>query len=76
MDPPPVFPVLPVPSLPFVVVHLFRLQVPTPVLSPVVPGLMTSVPLVPTSTFSVGPDTPGAGVQVTGPATAAAPDCM
>ena len=47
---------------------MLRCQVPTPVLPGVVPGLMTSVPFVPTRTFTVGWfGMPGSGAQVPGP---------
>src|SRR5215831_18758445 len=37
---------------------------------------MTSVPLVPTRTFTGGPDTPSAGLQSIGPLTGAGPDAI
>jgi hypothetical protein len=51
-------------------------HVPSAVLAPDSPGLMTSVPSWPMSTFTGGPDgvaAPVAIVQVTGPLTAAGP---
>src|SRR5262249_30478062 len=69
--PVPVLPALPGPVSP-VRWQDARCQVPAPVL----PELMTSVPFVPTRTFTGGPETPGAGVQVTGPLTGAGPDAI
>ena len=74
----PELPVLPEPVSPETR-QLARCQVPSPVLPAVWPALITSVPSVPTRTFTGGPgrfDTPGAGVQFTAPRTAAAPDAM
>src|SRR6202044_585160 len=69
--PVPGLPALPEPVSP-VRRQLARCQVPAPVL----PELMTSVPVVPTRTFTRAPGgfhPPGAGVRPTGPLAAAAP---
>src|SRR5262249_40462503 len=76
--PAPALLVLPGPLLPLSVAgkttQLPRCQVPTPVLSPVVPAAMTSVPFVPRRTCTCGCfGAPSTGVQVTGPLTVAAP---
>src|SRR5215472_5427394 len=66
-------PVLPL-SLMGKTTQLPRCQVPTPVLSPVVPGAMTSVPFVPRRTCTCGCfGAPSTGLQVIGPLTVAAP---
>src|SRR5262249_61951485 len=76
--PAPALLVLPGPLLPLSVAgkttQLARCQVPTPVLSPVVPGAMTSVPFVPRRTCTCGCfGAPSTGLQMTGPLTVAAP---